>query len=227
MFETSWNLWLSVWESNSSSSFSTNITSLFAGHFKYRGNESTLFDVPNINLTLRTNLSLPLFVAMVYCHLPSISFCLLFQKQDVTNLTIALWWIPLLLALKCHQHFFSPSIPKFIWNVLYPPPVLTRVNIRCWKYSWRWYHDFRFRCQLVYWTQRDDAVDIMSKSVVNGRESRIASTPTSSVRKDSSLRRAPWVFGGIPKSFLAVLIFLSHTPPILLAAGGFFFQDIY
>ena len=59
----------------------------------------------------------------------------------------------------------------------------------------------------------------LSKSVVKGRDFTIASASTSSVCKDSSLRLAPLVFRRDPKIFLADLVCLSHTRPMLLAAG--------
>ena len=67
----------------------------------------------------------------------------------------------------------------------------------------------------------------LSKLVVKGREFLIASTSTSSVCKDSSLRLAPWVFKRDSKIFLADLICLSHTLPMLLAAGEFLFYVIH
>ena len=61
----------------------------------------------------------------------------------------------------------------------------------------------------------------LNKSVVKGCEFTIASTSISKVRNDSSFRLVPWVL------VLALLICLSHTPPTLLAEGGFRFHSIH
>ena len=66
MLETSWAFGSLYGNRTEDLSFSTNITSLFTGRFKYRATDPTLFDAPSINLTLGTNPSLPLFVAMIF-----------------------------------------------------------------------------------------------------------------------------------------------------------------
>ena len=67
----------------------------------------------------------------------------------------------------------------------------------------------------------------LNKSVVKGREFTIASTSISKVHNDSSFRLVPWVFNKEVKIVLAILIYHSHTPPILLAEGGFRFHSIH
>ena len=67
----------------------------------------------------------------------------------------------------------------------------------------------------------------LNKSVVKGREFTITSTSISKVRNDSSFRLLPWVFNKEVKIVLALLICLSHTPPILLAKGGFRLHSIH
>ena len=109
------------------------------------------------------------------CTLVAVIFAIghLFISASSFNNTISatLFWNPFLLALKHHQHCLYPLILKFIWNVLFPP-VLARVNSRCWKFSWRWHHHFWFHCQQVYWTQWDEAADqgIIQKKSVSGSQ---------------------------------------------------------
>ena len=68
----------------------------------------------------------------------------------------------------------------------------------------------------------------LNKSVVQGRESTIASTSISKVRSDSSFRLLLlWLFNKEVKIVLALLICLSHTLPILLAEGGFRLHSIH
>ena len=66
-----------------------------------------------------------------------------------------------------------------------------------------------------------------NKSAVKGRESAITSTSISKVRNDLSFRLVSWVFNKDVKIVLAFLTCLSHTPPILLAEGGFCFHSIH
>ena len=54
----------------------------------------------------------------------------------------------------------------------------------------------------------------LNKSVVNGLGFTKASTSTRRKHKDLSLRLTPWVFSSDSEIFLAVLICLSHMPPI-------------
>ena len=61
----------------------------------------------------------------------------------------------------------------------------------------------------------------LNKLVVKGHEFIIASTSLSKVCNDSSFRLVPWVFSKEIKMVLVLLFCLSHTPPILLAEGGF------
>ena len=67
----------------------------------------------------------------------------------------------------------------------------------------------------------------LNKSVVKGREFKITSTSISKVCKDSSFRLAPWIFNKEVKMVLALLICLSHIPPILLAEDGLHFHSIH
>ena len=67
----------------------------------------------------------------------------------------------------------------------------------------------------------------LNKSVVKGREFTITSPSISKVHNNSSFRLVPWVFNKEVKIVLALLICLSHTPPILLADGGFSFHSIH
>ena len=67
----------------------------------------------------------------------------------------------------------------------------------------------------------------LNKSVVKGCEFTIASTSISKLCNDSSFRLVPWVFNKKVKMVLALLICLCHTPPILLAEGGFHFHSIH
>ena len=67
----------------------------------------------------------------------------------------------------------------------------------------------------------------LNKLVVKGREFTIVSTLISKVCSGSSFRLVPWVFNTEVKMVLALLICLSHTPPILLAEDGFCFHSIH
>ena len=67
----------------------------------------------------------------------------------------------------------------------------------------------------------------LNKSVVKGCEFTTASTSISKVCNDLSFRLVPWVFNKEVEMVLALLICLSHTPPILLAEGGFCFYSIH
>ena len=63
-------------------------------------------------------------------------------------------------------------------------------------------------------------------SVVSGLELTIASTSTTRVCNDCSVKLLPWVFSNEFRIERALLICRSHTPPILLACGGFLFHTI-
>ena len=67
----------------------------------------------------------------------------------------------------------------------------------------------------------------LSKSFVKRCEFTVASTSISKVCNDSSFRLVPWVFSKEVKMVLILLICLFHTPPMLLAEGGFRFHSIH
>ena len=67
----------------------------------------------------------------------------------------------------------------------------------------------------------------LNKSFVKRREFTVASTSISKVRNNSSFRLVPMVFNKEVKIVLALLICLSHTPPKLMAEGGFRFHSIH
>ena len=61
----------------------------------------------------------------------------------------------------------------------------------------------------------------------NGRELATASTSTSWVCNDSSVRLLPWVFNNELRTIIALWICHSQTLPMLPANGGFLFQLIH
>ena len=65
------------------------------------------------------------------------------------------------------------------------------------------------------------------ETVVKGLELIIASTSHMSVRNDSSSKQWPYSSIKPERTFLVVLIWRSHTPPMWLAAGGLKIQSMF
>ena len=111
--------------------------------------------------------------------------------------------------------------------MLHSSPVFTTINVCCSKSFKGWHHYSGLQGNKFIGLSGIMLLTWINKSVVKWYEFAIASTSISKVCNDLSYRLVPWVFNKEVKIVLALLIYLSHTPPILLAEGGFHFHSIH
>ena len=114
---------------------------------------------------------------------------------------------------------------KFIYNMLNCSLTLSTVNIGWWE-AGSVNITFDFMVSKLAGDKRMPLLASLMVSVVTGLEFTIASTSTSSVCNDSLYKIFPCVLNKASRIPLAVLIYLSQTPPMWLAVGELFIKII-
>ena len=186
-------------------SFSTSITNLLTGCSRYWRAVSVVPDSPSMSFTLLRN---PFFTSICcnyICH-----------------------WLgdPFLLTLKCCKSLFSASTPKLIGDALHP----------CLQCLWEKLSSavkatgggitfLDFKVNRFISLSGIILLTSLNKSVVKGYGFTIPLTSFSKVLYDSSFRLVSWVFNKEDNMVLALLVCFSHTPPMMLAEGGFCFHS--
>ena len=62
-----------------------------------------------------------------------------FYDDNVSNTEVSLWYFPFLPVLMSSKKLLSPTTPKLITDMLYPPPSLSAIKVGCPKHT-RWGH---------------------------------------------------------------------------------------
>ena len=156
----------------------------------------------------------------------NITLSIFFYDDNVSNTKVSQWCFPFFPVLKSSKKFLSPTTPKLVTDVLYPPPSLSGIKVGVRNTPCGGITTFDFMVSMWLGDKAAWLLASLIVSTTNGLVLTIPSTSTNNILSDSSSRLAPCVFMRDESVFLADRICFSHTPPVWLANGGFLFHWI-
>ena len=124
-------------------------------------------------------------------QVPNITLSIFFYDDNVSNTKVSQWCFPFLPVLKSSKKFLSPTTPKLVTDVLYPPPSLSGIKVGVRNTPCGGITTFDFMVSMWLGDKAAWLLASLIVSTTNGLVLTIPSTSTNNILSDSSSRLAP------------------------------------